>query len=38
MKQPKIIDVETLSDYKLKLHYETSEKRLFDVSPYIRGS
>ena len=38
MLQPKIIDVETLSNYKLKLHYETGEKRLFDVSPYIRGS
>jgi hypothetical protein len=38
MKEPKIINVETLPDYKLKLHYETGEKRLFDVSPYIRGS
>ena len=38
MLQPKIIDVEALSNYKLKLHYETGEKRLFDVSPYIRGS
>ena len=35
---PKIIDVEALSNYKLKLHYETGEKRLFDVSLYIRGS
>ena len=35
---PKIIDVEALSNYKLKLHYETGEKRFFDVSPYIRGS
>ena len=38
MLQPKIIDVEALSNYKLKLHYETGEKRLFDVSPYIRGN
>ena len=38
MLQPKIIDVEALSNYKLKLHYETGEKRLFDVSPYICGS
>ena len=38
MLQPKIIDVETLSDYKLKLHYENGEKRFFDVLPYIRGS
>jgi hypothetical protein len=37
MLQPKIIDLETLSDYKLKIHYETGEERLFDVSPYIRG-
>ena len=34
---PKITDVEALSNYKLKLRYETGEKRLFDVSPYIRG-
>jgi hypothetical protein len=37
MLQPKIIDVEALADYKLKIHYETGEKRLFDVLPYIRG-
>ena len=38
MLQPKIIDVEALSGYKLKLLYETGEKKLFDVLPYIRGS
>ena len=35
---PKITNIETLSNYKLRLYYETGEKRLFDVSPYIRGS
>jgi hypothetical protein len=35
--QPKIVDLETLSDYKLRIRYETGEERLFDVSPYIRG-
>jgi hypothetical protein len=38
MLQPKIIDVEAFSNYKLKLHYETGEKKLFDVSPYICGN
>ena len=35
---PKIIGVEALSNYKLKLYYENGEKKLFDASPYIRGS
>jgi hypothetical protein len=37
MPLPKILNVETLSDYKLKIQYETGEKRFFDVAPYIRG-
>lgn len=37
MLQPKILGVETLSGYKLKIQYETGEKRLFDVTPYMRG-
>ncbi|MCL2165419.1 MAG: DUF2442 domain-containing protein [Oscillospiraceae bacterium] len=38
MLQPKIVAVEPLPDYKLKLFYETGEKRLFVASTYIRGS
>jgi hypothetical protein len=37
MLQSKIIGLGALADYKLKIHYETGEERLFDVSPYIRG-
>jgi hypothetical protein len=37
MLQPKIVGLETLSDYRLKIQYETGEERVFDVSPYIRG-
>jgi hypothetical protein len=37
MLQPKIIKLKTLSDYKLKLFYETGEEKIFDVSPYIQG-
>ena len=37
MLQPKIIDVEPLSGYKLKLKYETGETKIFNVSPYISG-
>jgi hypothetical protein len=38
MPQPKILKVNPLNDYKLKLLYETGEIRIFDVSPYIHGS
>jgi hypothetical protein len=37
MLQPRIAKVEALAGYTLRLHYETGEERLFDVSPYIRG-
>jgi hypothetical protein len=37
MLQPKIVELQTLVDYKLKIRYETGEERVFDVSPYIRG-
>jgi hypothetical protein len=36
--QPKILNVEALSDYRLKLKYETGEVKVFDVTPYISGS
>jgi hypothetical protein len=38
MLQPKILTVESLSDYKIKLTFETGEEKIFDVSPYISGS
>ena len=37
MLQPKIINVEPLEAYKLKLEYETGETKVFDVQPYISG-
>ncbi|MDR3239224.1 MAG: DUF2442 domain-containing protein [Clostridiales bacterium] len=38
MLQPKIIEVKPLNDYKLFLLFETGEKKMFDVTPYISGS
>ncbi|MCL1811887.1 MAG: DUF2442 domain-containing protein [Treponema sp.] len=35
---PKIINVEPLKDYNLKLSYETGEIKLFNVLPYISGT
>lgn len=35
---PKIINVIPMSDHKLQLKYDTNETKIFDVSPYIRGS
>jgi len=37
MPYPKIIGVEPLEEYKLKLSYETGEIKLFNVLPYISG-
>jgi hypothetical protein len=37
MLQPKILKVEPVSTYTLRLEYETGEQKLFDVSPYISG-
>jgi len=34
---PKILNVEPLDGYKLKLSYETGEIKLFDVLPYMSG-
>ena len=34
----KILNVEPLDDYKIKIYYETGEVKLFNVSPYISGS
>ena len=38
MSIPKIISVEAITDYKIKLNYETGEIKLFDVLPYISGA
>jgi hypothetical protein len=38
MLQPMILRVEPLSDFKLKLEYETGEIKLFDAKPFIKGS
>lgn len=37
MLQPKLISVEPAEPFMLRLNYETGERRLFDVSPYISG-
>ncbi len=37
MLQPQVVDVKPLPDYKLILYFETGEKKLFDVTPYISG-
>jgi len=37
MLQPKILNVEPLEAYKLRLDYETGETKVFDVLPYITG-
>ncbi|MFZ3130166.1 MAG: DUF2442 domain-containing protein [Desulfosporosinus sp.] len=38
MLQPRILKVEPVEAYKLKLNYETGEVRIFDVLPYIEGN
>ena len=35
---PKILDIEIIENYKIKLSYETGEVKLFDVLPYINGT
>jgi hypothetical protein len=34
---PKIMNVEALDNYQLRLTYETGETKLFNVLPYISG-
>lgn len=38
MLQPKLTEVIPLENHRLKLTYETGEVKLFDVTPYIKGS
>jgi hypothetical protein len=35
---PKIMNVEAVEKYKIKINYETGETKIFDVLPYISGS
>lgn len=35
MLQPNLKSVTPLENYRLELHYETGEERVFDVTPYI---
>jgi hypothetical protein len=37
MISPKILNVEALDNYKVKLKYETGETKIFNVLPYISG-
>jgi hypothetical protein len=37
MLQPKLLKVEPIENYKIKLQYETGEVTVFDVLPYISG-
>jgi len=37
MLQPQVTDVVPLSDYRILLSFETGEKKILDVTPYIRG-
>ena len=34
----KLINVTPIEDYKILIEYDNSEKRIFDVKPYISGS
>lgn len=37
MLEPKAIEVRPLPDYQLSLTFDSGEKRIFDVRPYING-
>ncbi len=38
MSEPKILSIFPMPDYQLILHFDTGEKKIFDVTPYIKGS
>ena len=38
MLQPALVKVKALKSNKLELEYETGERKLFDVTPYICGN
>ena len=35
--QPKVLDVNPLIDYKVMVTFDTGERKVFDVTPYISG-
>ena len=35
---PQAVSVTPLKDYKLAIVFENNERRIFDVSPYIKGN
>jgi len=37
MMQPKLLNVKPLKNYRLLLHYDNGEQKVFDVKPYIKG-
>ena len=37
MLRPRVLDVAPLADYKVIITFDTGEKRIFDVMPYIGG-
>ncbi|MDR0885621.1 MAG: DUF2442 domain-containing protein [Clostridiales Family XIII bacterium] len=38
MSQIKIIHIAPLTNYRVKIKYETGNEAIFDVKPYIKGS
>ena len=38
MLQPRLLSVKPIESSKLYLEYETGEKKIFDVRPYITGT
>ncbi len=38
MEEPRIVSVLPMPEYRLLLRYATGEKKIFDVTPYIKGS
>jgi len=38
MKEPKILSISTMPHYQLLIQFDTGEKKIFDVTPYIKGS
>ena len=37
MLSPRLLSVEALEPYKLRLEYDSGETKIFDVAPYISG-
>ena len=35
--RPKVLDVTPLADYKVIVAFDTGERKIFDVTPYING-